>query len=42
MWKHCSHVLAPLIVVMGKGKKEIEWTEVHQTDFEDTNKDIAK
>ena len=42
MWKHYSHALAPLIVVMGKGKKEIEWTEVHQTVFEDTNKGIAK
>ena len=42
MWKHCSHILAPLTDLVGKGKKKIEKTEVCQTAFQDIKKLMAK
>ena len=42
MWKRRSHILAPLTDLVGKGKKKIEWKEIHQQAFEDIKKVMAK
>ena len=30
MWQRRSHILAPLTDLVGKGKKKIAWTDIHQ------------
>ena len=34
--------MAPLIDLVGVGKKKLKWTEVHQKAFEDIKKVMAK
>ena len=38
IWKRRSHILAPLTDLVGVGKKNLKWTEINQTAFEDIKK----
>ena len=38
MWQRRSHILAPLTDLVGKGKKKIDWTNIHQKSFDEMKK----
>ena len=40
MWKHHSCILTPLIDLVGKCMKKIEWNNSHQNAFEDIIKKV--
>ena len=42
MWQRRSHILAPLTDLVGKGKKKINWTDIHQKSFDEMKKVMAK
>ena len=42
MWQRRSHILAPLTDLVGKGKKKIDWTNIHQKSFDEMKKVMAK
>ena len=42
MWQRRSHILDPLTDLVGKGKKKIDWTDIHQKSFEEMKKVMAK
>ena len=42
MWQRRSHILAPLTDLVGKGKKKINWTNIHQKAFDEMKKVMAK
>ena len=42
MWQRRSHIVAPLTDLVGKGKKKIDWTEIHQKSFDEMKKVMAK
>ena len=42
IWKCRSHILAPLIDLVGKVKRKIGWKDIHQQAFDDIKKVMAK
>ena len=42
LWKGRSHILAPLLDLVGKSKKKLKWTEEHQQAFNNMKKTIAR
>ena len=42
MWQRRSHILAPLTDLVGKGKKKLAWTDIHQKAFDEMKSVMAQ